>query len=179
MKYGSIADIYSANKKIREGLEIVLGGISPDEAVRSPDGGGWSIEQIVEHIALVGNGSARICAKLLDGAREMNKPADGTFALSESFRHAAELAAKTRLEAPARVQPSGSVSIAESLQNLAAASQTLEAMQPEMASLDLSQHTFPHPYFGDLTAAEWLVIAGAHELRHTLQIQQVLEQVRP
>ena len=103
----------------------------------------------------------------------MNKPGDGTFALSERFRDAAELAAKTRLEAPARVQPTGSATIAESLQNLAAASQTLEAMQPEMASLDLSQHTFPHPYFGDLTAAEWLVIAGAHELRHTLQIQQV------
>ena len=40
MKYESIADIFSANTKIREGLEIVLGGISPDEAAIRPDDGG-------------------------------------------------------------------------------------------------------------------------------------------
>jgi len=178
MKYGSIADIYSANKKIRVGLEIVLGGISPDEACRTPHGGGWTIQQIVEHIAMVADGSARICSKLVAGAREANKPADGGFSLSDKFMEAAEQAAKARLEAPERVQPTGSPSIPESLQILAESSATLEALQPDMASLNLSEHTFPHPYFGDLTAAEWLVIAGAHELRHTLQIQQVLERVR-
>lgn len=178
MKYESIADIYSANSKIREGLEIVLGGVSPEESGKTPDEGGWSIRQIVEHLALVGGGAARICSKLLDGARADNKPSDGSFTLSDDFNRLSDTASESRLQAPERVQPAGTLSIPESLESLAEARSAVEALRPDMEKLDLSGHTFPHPFFGDLTAAEWLVIAGAHELRHTLQIQRVLEQIR-
>jgi hypothetical protein len=64
------------------------------------------------------------------------------------------------------------------MQKLAAAELEADALRPDMERLDLSEHTFPHPFFGDLTAAEWLVVAGGHEMRHTLQIQRVLEQIR-
>jgi len=178
MRYESIADIFSANKKIREGLDIVLGGVSPDEARRVPDDGAWSIKQIVEHIAIVESSSARICSKLLEKAREDNKPSDGAFSLSEKFMAQSDLASNTKVDAPERVRPSGTASMSESLQKLAEARIAIEAMRPDMERLDLSAHTFPHPFFGDLTAAEWLVITGGHELRHTLQIQRVLEQVR-
>ena len=178
MKYESIADIFSANTKIREGLEIVLGGVSPEEASQIPDDGSWSIQKIVEHLALVAGGAARICTKLVDGARADNKPADGSFTLSDEFNHRSEMAAAAKIEAPERVVPSGEVPIAASIQNLAAAQAALESLRPDMESLDLSGHTFPHPFFGELTAAEWLVIAGGHEVRHTLQIQRVLEQIR-
>ncbi|MFL6374673.1 MAG: DinB family protein [Pyrinomonadaceae bacterium] len=178
MKYESISDIYSANAKIGSGLEIVLGGVSPEEATKDPDDGGWSIQKIVEHLALVSGGTARICSKLVDGARADGKPADGSFHLSKEFNHHSEMAAAAKIEAPERVQPVGSVPIAESLQKLTEARATIEALQPDMERLDLSGHTFPHPFFGDLTAAEWLVVAGGHELRHTLQIQRLLEQLR-
>ena len=178
MKYESIADIFSANSKIREGLEIVLGGVAPEEAQKGPEDGSWSIQQIVEHLALVGGGAARICTKLVDGARADDRPADGTFSLSDEFNHRSEMAAAAKIQAPERVVPTGQIPIAESLQNLAAAQAVLEGLQPDMERLDLSGHTFPHPFFGELTAAEWLVIAGGHEMRHTLQIQRVLEQIR-
>ncbi len=178
MRYESIADIYSANAKIREGLEIVLGGVSPDEAVQTSDAAKWSIQQIVEHLALVGGGTARICTKLVDGARADNKPGDGSFSLSDEFNHRSEMAAAAKIEAPDRVQPSGEIPIAESLQKLSESQTAINALRPDMERLDLAGHTFPHPFFGDLTAAEWLVVAGGHEMRHTLQIQRVLEQIR-
>ena len=178
MKYSSIADIFSANTKIREGLEIVLGGVSPDEATKTPDDGSWSIQQIVEHLALVGGGTVRICTKLVDGARADNKPSDGSFSLSDEFNHRSEMAAAAKIEAPERVVPSGTVPIAESVQKLEEARTALNGLQPDMERFDLSGHTFPHPFFGELTAAEWLVIAGGHEMRHTLQIQRALEQIR-
>jgi hypothetical protein len=178
MKYESIADIFSANAKIREGLEIVLGGVSPEEATKVLDDGTWSIQQIVEHLALVGGGTARICTKLVDGARADNKPSDGSFSLSDEFNHHSEMAAAAKIQAPERVAPLGQVSIAESLQKLAEAQAAVDALQPDMERLDLGGHTFPHPFFGDLTAAEWLVVAGGHEMRHTLQVQRVLEQIR-
>ena len=178
MRYQSIADIFSANAKIREGLEIVLGGVSPDEAVQISDAANWSIQQIVEHLAIVSGGTARICTKLVDGARADNKPGDGSFTLSDEFNHRSEMAAAAKIEAPERVQPTGDVAIAESLEKLAASQTTIEDLRPDMERLDLSGHTFPHPFFGDLTAAEWLVVAGGHEVRHTFQIQRVLEEIR-
>ncbi|HEV7700948.1 MAG TPA: DinB family protein [Pyrinomonadaceae bacterium] len=178
MKYESIADIFSANSKIREGLEIVLGGVSPDEATAVPDGENWSIQQIVEHLSMVESGALRICSKLLDAARTDNKSSDGSFSLSEEFNHGSEMAAAAKFQAPERVVPTGDVAMAESLQRLAEARVSIEAMQPDMERLDLSGHTFPHPFFGNLTAAQWLVVAGGHEMRHTLQIQRVLEQIR-
>ena len=36
---------------------------------------------------------------------------------------------------------------------------------------------FPHPYFGDLSAQEWLVLSGAHEIRHLKQIRRVIEAI--
>jgi len=178
MKYESIADIFSAKQKIREGLEIVLGGISPDEAKPVPADGGWSIEQVLEHIAIVDSGAAKICTKLLDAARADNRPSDGSFSLSDDFSRASETASTSRFQAPERVVPSGGMPIGSSLRKLAESQAAIEAMQPDMERLDLSGHTFPHPFFGDLTAAEWLVVTGGHELRHTLQIQRVLEQIR-
>ena len=177
MRYDSIADIFSANKKIREGLEIVLGGVSPDEAIQAADGG-WSIQQIVEHLALVAGGTARICAKLVGAARADNKPSDGSFSLSDEFNHGSEMAAAAKFEAPERVRPSGEIAIVESLQKLDVSRAAIDELRSDMEKLDLSAHTFPHPFFGDLTAAEWLVVAGGHEMRHTLQIQRILEQIR-
>jgi hypothetical protein len=178
MKYESIADIFSANQKIREGLEIVLGGVSPEEATTVPAGESWSIQQLVEHLSMVEIGASRICSKLLECAKADNRPSDGRFSLSDEFNHGSEMAAAAKFQAPERVQPTGAVPMAESLQRLAEARTAIEAMQPDMQRLDLSGHTFPHPYFGDLTAAEWLVVAGGHEMRHTLQIQRVLEEIR-
>lgn len=178
MKYESIADVFSAKAKIREGLEIVLGGISPDEAARVPADGGWSIQQIVEHIAIVDAGAAKICSRLLDAVRKDGRPSDGSFSLSDDFTRMSDTASSSRFQAPDRVVPSGGMPVAQALENMAGSESTIEAMQPDMKRLDLSRHKFAHPFFGDLTSAEWLVVTGAHELRHTLQIQSVLEQIR-
>lgn len=178
MKYESIADIFSANRKMHEGLEIVLGGVSPDEATAVPEGGGWSIQQIVEHIAIVNGAALRICGQLLDQARAENKPSDGSFTLSKKFDLTSAEAMNVKIEAPERVRPTSAVPIPASMLKMTEIQAQTDALQPDMERLDLGDHTFPHPFFGDLNAAEWLVIAGGHEMRHTLQIQAVLERVR-
>jgi hypothetical protein len=178
MKYESIADIYSANQKIRERLTSVVSEISPDEAATLPLGEKWTIQQILEHISMVGLGTSRICAKLLAEARTAGKPADGSFALSATFGERAAVIAVTKVEAPSRVQPTGSVTIPAALEGLAAAAEAFDSMRPDMEHLDLSRHTFPHPFFGELTAGEWMVVAGLHEGRHLQQIENVLAKVR-
>ena len=86
--------------------------------------------------------------------------------------------AANKLEAPDIVHPSGVHDLHSSLARLRDSSAKLNMMRPGLSSVDLSQHKFPHPYFGPLTAAEWLLMAGLHEDRHRRQIEKVLELVR-
>ena len=54
---------------------------------------------------------------------------------------------------------------------------SLEDLRPMFESVECSEFKFPHPFFGDLTAHEWLALVGGHELRHTQQIERILAQV--
>lgn len=178
MNYESIADIYSANAKVRENLYATLEGISESEATTLPDGEKWSIGHVVEHISMVETGVSMICSRMVEAAKADGKMSDGSFSLSEKFRENLSQLATARVEAPERVEPTGEVAIQDSLTKLTAATATLETLRSDLESTDVTGHTFPHPYFGALTATEWLVIAGLHERRHTGQIESLLTKIR-
>lgn len=178
MNYKNIADIYSANAKIRENLHATLANITADEAANLPDGEKWSIGQVVEHISMVEDGIARICSRMLDAAKAEGNTSDGSFKLSDKFRENLAQLATARVEAPERVQPTGDVAVPDSIAKLTAATETLKSLRIDLESTDVTGHTFPHPYFGPLTATEWLVIAGLHERRHTTQIEGLLTKIR-
>ncbi|MFM9903141.1 MAG: DinB family protein [Pyrinomonadaceae bacterium] len=178
MKYETIADIYSANEKIRERLTATLSSITPDELTALPEGEKWSIQGLVEHISMVEYNVARICANLIDAAKTSGKLADGSLAISENFMKQWGTVADAKLEAPERVQPTGNVSISDTYQKMEANRTALAALRADFESYDFSGPKFPHPYFGDLTATEWLVLLGGHEARHTRQIEKLVEKIR-
>lgn len=178
MKYTSIADIYSANQSIRTRLLETINGLEPAEAAAIPDGESWSIQHVVEHLWMVEFGTARICRRLVDAAKAEGKPSDGSFSLGPHFGERAEHIAVTRVEAPERVQPTGDVPIAESLERMKQTAEDLDAMRPDLEQFDLAGHTFPHPFFGELNAGEWLVMAGLHERRHTHQIARIAKTLK-
>ncbi len=176
MRYETIADIYSAKEQARDRLTSTVASISDQEAVALPDDEKWTIQQIVEHISMVDTGISRICANLLEGAKQAGKPSDGTVAVSADFFEM--VAATGKMEAPDRVKPSGNVTIAEALERLDANRPAFQALRFDLETFDVSEPKFPHPYFGDMTAVEWLIVAGGHETRHTAQIERLLAKIR-
>jgi len=82
-----------------------------------------------------------------------------------------------KVEAPERVQPTGEATVAQSLAKMDETSKTFDSLRSDLEEFDLSHHKFPHPFFGDITAAEWLVLAGGHEARHTKQIEKLKEKL--
>ncbi len=178
MRYETIADIYSANSRIRERLADTLSSVTEDEAVELPDGEKWSIAQIVEHLALVEDGTSRICAKLLNSARSDGATSDGTFVLTRGFGEKAVEIDGIKVEAPERVHPTGNLSIPQSMERLKASTSAFDALRPDLEQFDLTAHKYPHPFFGGLTAAEWLVMVGWHEQRHNKQIETMLVRIR-
>lgn len=174
MKYQTIEEVYAANDKIREGLLATLENISDEQANDLPDGEKWTIAQIVEHIGIVQDGMAKISAKLLTAAQEGGKTSDGKIILSESFSEQAAGARTQKFEAPERVHPTGNLTLAEAVEKLGESRQKLHDLKPLFESVDCSEQKFPHPAFGDLTAHEWLALAGGHEFRHIEQIKRLL-----
>ncbi len=178
MRYETISDIFSANEKIRERLLTLLEGVTDDDSTARIDADSWNIRQIVEHLAIVENGTMRICQKLLAGARADGKPSDGRVELSGTFGEKSTQIAGMKVTAPERVQPTGARTLEESILQLKECRETIATLRSDLERYDLSAHRFPHPFMGDLTAAEWLIVVGGHEARHTKQIERLISVLR-
>ncbi len=177
MNYQTIEEIYSANDKIRENLKQVLSNVSAEQAGVLPEGETWSIANIAEHVSMVDHGMTRICAKLLNGAKEAGLSSNGAVSVrSESLQKFAG-AKGVKITAPETVQPRANLSIAESLAKIDENRIVLDELRPLFESVGCDGFTFPHPAFGDLNSNEWLVLIGGHGARHTAQIQRILEKM--
>lgn len=178
MNYESIADIYSANNAIRERLISTATGITTGEAAALPDGEKWTLAELVEHVSLVNGAMCQICTKLLTKSQDEGNASNGKYEISDSFIEKAAASANKKLEAPDFVRPAGGKSIQASMAVIEGNNEKLQSLRPLFDAYDGNTHKFPHPFFGDLSAVEWLLLLGRHEGRHTAQIERILEKIR-
>lgn len=174
MQFQTIGEIYETNDRVHAKLRATVESLTEDQLNALPEGEKWSVLQIVEHISMVAGGVHRICAKLISKAEAAGSLSDGTIDMSTLAAKSGD-AAERKLEAPEFVHPSGEKTVAESLGVLDEVREGLRQLQPLYEKYDGNAHKFPHPYFGDLNAIEWLVLAGGHEARHIRQIHRILE----
>ncbi len=177
MNYQTISEIYEANDKVHGKLKAAVAEISDEQAEILPDGEKWTIKEFVEHIAIVDEGMMRICAKLLNAAKEAGKTADGKAKFTEEIAQKMAGARDAKFEAPDRVRPTGTKTIAESLAQMDETREKFEELKPMFESVECSDAKFPHPAFGDMTAHEWLALRGGHEARHIRQIVGIIEKI--
>mgnify|MGYP000312412254 FL=1 len=178
MEYSNVAEIFAANAEIRKRFAGMAAGIPDHEASVVYDGAKWSIKQIIEHVAMVDQGITRICGKLISEAKRQGKFSNGTIAISSRFIQAIDTIGREKLEAPSQVQPTNNIEVADSLRLIFANGDLFESMRTDFETYELSEPTFPHPYFGAMTATEWLVLAGGHQMRHLRQIKGLLSTAR-
>ena len=173
MKYKTIDEIYAGNEKVRARLKELLASLS-GETPQLPEGEKWTIAQIVEHVAMVDEGTIKICAKLLKKAEEAGHKSAGHVTITDNFLQKGDEIARMKVEAPSFVQPTGERSIAESVQKLDENTERVNALRSLFESVDGTAFKFPHPFFGDISAQEWLALKGGHEMRHLKQIERLL-----
>ena len=177
MEYKTVEDVYSANAAIREKFKVSVASLSESQLSARPEAEGWSIAQIVEHVAIVNEGALRICSRLLGKAEAAGKSNDGSVTVSDEFIAAGSSVAGKKLEAPEIVRPINNVPIIDSIAKLDDLQGRFAEMKEKFITVDGTEAKFPHPYFGDLSAQEWLVLSGAHEVRHLKQIRRVIESI--
>ena len=177
MSQQTITEIYASNDRIREKFKGTLADLTESQLSTLPDGEKWTIAQIVEHVSIVENGITRICSKLLSSAKDNGHLSDGTVKMSNTFTEKSTAATDVKLEAPEMVHPSHGMTIAQSLAAIDEAHDKLNELRPLFEGYDCNTGKFPHPYFGDMSAAEWLLLVGGHEARHLKQIRLLAEKI--
>ena len=174
MNNRTIADIYETNEKIRAKTKDLAAQLTGEQADFLPEGEKWSVAHIFEHIANVEESMSKISYKLLSDAKDDGKMSDGTAKITANFLAKAQEVREIKLEAPEMVRPKGKMTIAESLAKMEENSQRIEKMRQLFETVDCAAYTFPHPFMGELNAAEWLTLIGGHETRHLAQIGKIL-----
>jgi hypothetical protein len=176
MRIASISEIYANNKKVRDRLLSVVSALSDEDAKLTSTTGGWTIAQVIEHISMVERGAASICVRLLKKARDQGLTAGDDLEPSAEFVQRTAEIANVRVEAPEIVRPSEGATISNSLRSLKESSLLFDEIRPLFEKYNACTQKFPHPFLGELTAVEWLMMAGGHEARHLKQIENILEQ---
>lgn len=174
MIYKNVGEIYEAIEKTRVKLKDRISQLSDEQLTKREDENGWTVAEIIEHLATVENGGLRIAQKLLKESDRENVVWNGTFREPLSFAEKAAQIQDRKLQAPERIHPTGTVSVAESLAKMDENRQALNELRLQLEAIDVSNATFPHPFFGELNAYQWLVVVGLHERRHLAQIERIL-----
>ncbi|HEX6279287.1 MAG TPA: DinB family protein [Pyrinomonadaceae bacterium] len=175
MDYKTIDDVYTANASIRRKFKEAISQLTDEQISAKPDPERWSIREVVEHVAIVSEGMSKICAKLLSKAAE--KPGDGSLQVSPEFFARLESIREEKMKAPEMVLPIHSLSVAASLERLDSGEALFSELRSSFGTVDCSEIQFPHPLLGNLSAQEWLVLAGAHEARHLKQIRNLVAEL--
>ncbi|HUF02993.1 MAG TPA: DinB family protein [Aridibacter sp.] len=172
--FRNVGEIFEANDRVRARLVDLVKDISDDNAARLTEKGDWTVAHIVEHLALVEEGMAKVAGHLLKKADEAGEVSDGSASLSANLTGKLEEWKTIKGEAPDMVRPTGTKSIAESLAVLEENRRRLNGLREMFERVEGTELTFPHPLFGPLTAQDWLALVGGHESRHVAQIERIL-----
>lgn len=174
MNFESIDQIFSINDAIHADFAELIGQISREDAGEPIEGEKWSIAEIVEHLAMSEQGMSRICAILIKKAEANGDASDGRIDITNTFEDRGVAVVKTKMEAPDIVQPTGMQPVDESLAAIDGLHARLSEIKHLFNDFDGNKYKFPHPFFGDLSAIEWLVLIGQHKIRHTAQIRRIV-----
>lgn len=134
----------------------------------------WSVAEIVEHMARIDTGVARVLA-----AKSV-EPATATPEELARGRMTPAMAARIRsreerVEAPDRVRPSGTLTPDAALAMLAQARAALRdaVLAADPAVLESRMH--PHVVIGPMTLRAWVEFAAHHDARHAQQVAEVAD----
>ena len=168
-------EIVDAISRDRLGLLQTVSGLAPEQTDFRPEPGSWSIDDVLHHLALTDEASAKLLAFLQERAAKEAigpDPSPGASVL-HSVDSLVEGADEEKASAPDRVTPRSRVAAPLALARLESARSRILENLDALSAFDGRKLTYRHPFFGELDLYQWLLVGGWHERRHTRQIERV------
>lgn len=167
-----IVEVIAALTAAQQETDTLCASITADQESRRL-GDGWSVAEVVEHMAIVENGAGRIVsniAKQVAGTPETSEepvgPTLGKYHVADpSYR---------KVVAPEMVHPAHGAPVAESAARMRESRARLIAALEAASGTALGNAHYPHPLFGPLDGYQWGLLAAQHQLRHLVQIRTIL-----
>ena len=168
-----LVEIVEKLEASRAAVLATVDAINEERLMDAPDGR-WSVAQVIDHLAIVETGIARLMAKLLDRAGE-TLPAESSEQSVLGRIDEQNLSDRTRrIEAPDGVRPREHVTLAEARAALEESRKLLMQQIERADGRALGTLSFPHRIFGPLDLYQWLLFVAHHEDRHREQIEEMV-----
>jgi hypothetical protein len=137
--------------------------------------GAWSVAEIAEHLAIIEERLSKLFPVMVTKAEAggLRRTEEQPFQ-PVTVAGLVERSNREKYIAPETARPTGKVPLKDSLDRLERSRQAIRALQPRLEVLDLTDVTYPHPAFGQLSAYQWLIFIGLHEERHLRQIESLM-----
>ncbi len=170
-----LQEIQDSITEDRQVLINAVSGLSSNQLDYKRAEDQWSISDILHHLALTGEASAKLGVFMLKQAEEMNVPPDPTpdQSVLDCLDSFGQKIRGMKAQAPDRVVPRSQITVEESLAKLDQSRQEMLAEFEQLSKYDLTHLVRPHPVGGDFHMYQWLLIAGRHERRHVGQIEKI------
>lgn len=168
-----IDEVLTVLREAQQELHDLLATLPAGAADRTPSGGGWSVTQVVEHLAVVEDGTGRLVSKLIRLAEGSTETETSPVASSLDRFRVWDPTARP-IEAPPQVQPAGTASLDEARAAQATARERLMAAFAAGAGRALGTVKHPHPVLGPLDVYQWGLFVAHHQRRHCVQIRDIL-----
>ena len=170
-------EVVESISRDRLGLRESVRDLAPEQMDFRPAPGSWSIDDVLHHLALAEEASAKLMAFLHERALKESvgpdpEPDASVVRSIDSILEGVD-GADGKASAPDRVTPRSKVEAPLALARLESArSRILESLEA-LSAFDGRKLTYRHPFFGELDLYQWLLIGGWHERRHTRQIERI------
>jgi uncharacterized damage-inducible protein DinB len=154
-------------------LRDVVDTVPPAARERRPPDGGWSVANILEHLAIVEQRIGTFLASMIATAKMEGLAAEtSSEPLLPTLGVERVLNLDEKVLAPDPLQPTG-LDAAAAWAALEQAGATLRAAVRSGDGFALGTLVRKHPFFGPITVYQWIAFVGAHEARHAGQVKAI------
>ena len=172
--YASMAEIFADIDAVRGRIYECTERLSPAQVCFKRSADSWSVAEILEHL---GKADRRILQRICETLAPAEAPGNcaspaqfAPFCLEAHIKDAWDQG----LKAPDHLVPVGGLTVDELLEEMRRGRAEFLSHRPRFEAHDLSQLSFPHPYFGTMNLYQWLAFVAMHENRHLRQIESLL-----
>ena len=167
-----IAEVIEELDAARAELHALVAELPRDASATAIEDG-WTIPQVLEHLAMVEDGSGRIVAGIVKAVREKGATETSDGSVRDSIAKYAIATDERRVRAPSMLHPTAGLTIEESVARLDTSRARLKAALVAASGLALQEASYPHPLFGPLNGYQWALATAHHERRHLRQIRRL------
>jgi uncharacterized damage-inducible protein DinB len=174
MIFNNVAEVFDSIEQTRSSIYERVKGLSEEQSRFRPADDQWSVAEIAEHLSLTESRMLQLIESLVNKGEATAAPVDENAPIApislESF--AAQMPAKG--QAPEFLQPTGSLSLEEVIQNLRQTREALIALKFRLQSRDFTPVLYSRESFGPFTPYQLVAFIGHHEDRHLNQIAALI-----